>query len=154
MNSKLFLMSEPPTNIDFTIRGILTTATHTVLDVVLEQLDHPVKVGKEYNPFHITLKSPPRKAFLSGSLLLKHHQGERVGEYQEVRGIIPMNLQVFNRNGSYVRIENEAIRKEYQQLQEKISGARSKNSKYVNYYYLYMKYKKKFIDLQNSLNEN
>ena len=93
---KLFLMSEPIAKAQFILNGILVTKTHVVLDLDFKEINSPVKVSEIFNPTHITLASPRGKALESGPLLLRHKNGERVGEYLPIKEEIEMDLKVFN----------------------------------------------------------
>ena len=102
-NVKLFLLSEPTSKIKAVINGILTTDTHHVLDVDLIDHPQPVKVSKKENPYHITIKSPPRKAALSGKLLDDYKKGNSEASYISLDGddIIYLTLKIFYDDRTY-----------------------------------------------------
>lgn len=116
-NVKLFVMSQPPTTLQFKINGLLRVIDkkgnkQEVLDVETVGVS-PVKVSKMVNPFHITFKTKKGLARFSGDYLQKFRQKSLSLKHQYIPITtderINLDLRVFYSKGRGVPGEIEKI---------------------------------------------
>ena len=116
-NVKLFVMSQPPTILQFKINGLLRVTDKKVnLQEVLDVEPVgvvPVKVSKMVNPFHITFKTKKGFAKFSGQYLQKFKEKSLKLEHEYIpitkNNIITLDLRVFYSKGRGVPGEIEKI---------------------------------------------